>query len=235
MEIEIDSKKNNPLLNRTEVYFTVKHPGEGTPNRELIRSELADKLNAKKENIIVHVITPGFGTQETTGYAKVYSSVEKSKKSEREHILKRNKLIGEKKEEKTQGKPAAGVSSEQPSAKSSGEEEKPDKTSSVEPVGEQQPAEQPVVEEPSAETPSEEPVDEDKLAEPEVKKISEEPPVEQEPTPAETEKKVEESVKEEKTGSSEEPVKEKSSEGESSKNEEKPKEEKTSGSNDEKK
>ena len=122
MEIEIDSKKNNPLLNRTEVYFTVKHPGEGTPNRELIRSELADKLNAKKENIIVHVITPGFGTQETTGYAKVYSSVEKSKKSEREHILKRNKLIGEKKGEKTQGKPAAGVSAEQPSAKSSGEE-----------------------------------------------------------------------------------------------------------------
>ena len=39
MEIEINSKRNNPLLNRTEVYFTVKHSGEGTPNREIIRSE----------------------------------------------------------------------------------------------------------------------------------------------------------------------------------------------------
>jgi small subunit ribosomal protein S24e len=104
MEIEIDSKKNNPLLKRTEVYFTVKHAGEGTPNREIIRSELADKLNSKKENVIVNVIKPGFGIQETTGYAKVYSSPESLKGLEREHILKRNKL-GEtkkdKKEEKT--------------------------------------------------------------------------------------------------------------------------------------
>ena len=48
MEIEIESKRNNPLLNRTEVYFIVKHPGEGTPNREIIRSELADKLKELK-------------------------------------------------------------------------------------------------------------------------------------------------------------------------------------------
>ena len=48
MEIIIDSKINNPLINRTEVHFTVIHEGEGTPNREIIRSELAEKLNAKK-------------------------------------------------------------------------------------------------------------------------------------------------------------------------------------------
>ena len=92
MEIEIDSKKNNPLLKRTEVYFTIKHAGEGTPNREIIRSELADKLNSKKENVVVNIIKTGFGIQETTGYAKVYSSLESSKGIEREHILKRNKF-----------------------------------------------------------------------------------------------------------------------------------------------
>lgn len=106
MEIEIDSKKNNPLLKRTEVYFTVKHTGEGTPNREIIRSELAEKLNSKKENVVVNIIKTGFGKQETTGYAKVYLSLESSKGLEREHILKRNKL-GEikkdKKETKTTG------------------------------------------------------------------------------------------------------------------------------------
>jgi small subunit ribosomal protein S24e len=100
MEIEIDSKKNNPLLKRTEVYFTIKHTGEGTPNREIIRGELAEKLNSKKENVVVNIIKPGFGIQETTGYAKVYLSLESSKGIEREHILKRNKLGETKKDKK---------------------------------------------------------------------------------------------------------------------------------------
>jgi len=98
---QIDSKKNNPLLNRTEVYFTVKHLGEKTPNREIVRNELAEKLSSKKENIVVNFIKPGFGTNETTGYAKIYSEIEET------YILARNKLIeGKKKEKKTEKKPA---------------------------------------------------------------------------------------------------------------------------------
>jgi len=130
MEIEIDSKRNNPLLNRTEVYFTVKHSGEKTPNRELIRSELADKLNAKKENIVVNVIDPSFGLNETTGYAKIYSSTKDSKDIEAEHILKRNKLVGEKKgAKKGEAEVKAPAEQEKPPA-----EEKPteEKTSDVE-------------------------------------------------------------------------------------------------------
>ena len=69
MEIEIESKKNNPLMNRTEVFFTVTHKGEKTPNREIIRSELADKLNTKKENIIVSSIKSSFGINKTTGFS----------------------------------------------------------------------------------------------------------------------------------------------------------------------
>jgi small subunit ribosomal protein S24e len=99
MEIEIDSKKKNPLLNRTEVYFTIKHLGGGTPNRDLIRNELADKLNIKKENIIVNVLKTVFGISETTGYAKIYDSKKKCEQFERTYILKRNKLIKDKKEE----------------------------------------------------------------------------------------------------------------------------------------
>jgi small subunit ribosomal protein S24e len=107
MEVQIDSKKNNPLLNRTEVYFTVKHVGEKTPNREIVRNELAEKLNAKKETIVVNFIRPGFGTNETTGYAKVYSSSQKAKELEETHILIRNKLIEGKKKEKTSEKKPA--------------------------------------------------------------------------------------------------------------------------------
>jgi len=106
MEIEIESKRNNPLLNRTEVYFIVKHTGEGTPNREIIRSELADKLNVKKENIIVNTIKSGFGIQEISGYAKVYSSVQKTKDLEQDYILARNKLIEVNKKAKKEAAPA---------------------------------------------------------------------------------------------------------------------------------
>ena len=107
MEIEIDSKKNNALLNRTEVYFTVKHPSEKTPNREIIRAELAEKLNVKKEDVIVNDIHTSFGIQKATGYAKVYSSLDKSKGLERKHILIRNKLMeAKKKEKKAEAKPA---------------------------------------------------------------------------------------------------------------------------------
>jgi small subunit ribosomal protein S24e len=101
MQIEIDLKRNNPLLQRTEVYFTIKHEGEGTPNRDIIKSELADKLNVKKENIVVNIIKSSFGVQEASGYAKVYTSINKTKDLESKFILKRNKLIeGFKKTEK---------------------------------------------------------------------------------------------------------------------------------------
>jgi len=97
MEIKIESKKNNPVLNRTEVHFTVKHEGQNTPNKDIIRTELADILNAKKENIIINNINSSFGTAESTGYAKVYTSLKQIKNTERKHFLKRNKLIKEEK------------------------------------------------------------------------------------------------------------------------------------------
>jgi len=117
MEIEIDSKKNNPLFDRTEVHFTIQHEGEKTPNREIIRSELAEKLNAKKENIIINDIQSSSGIQKSIGYAKIYSSVKKAEEMERKHILKRNKISGKK--EKKEGEKAE--TAEEPPK----EEEKP--------------------------------------------------------------------------------------------------------------
>lgn len=135
MDINIDSKRNNPLLNRTEIHFTVKHKGEKTPNRELVRTELADKLNAKKENIIVNYINPSFGLSESTGYAKIYDSQSKLKNQEREYMLNRNNLGKSKKEkpkekeEKPSEKPKEEIKKEeQPQEEKPKEtEEKPDK------------------------------------------------------------------------------------------------------------
>lgn len=144
MEIEIQSKNDNVLLGRTEVRFIIHHEGEGTPKRDLIKTELAEKLNAKKETVIVDFMRSHFGAQKTVGYAKIYASLEAAKAGEADPILKRNglgtKKKPKKKEEKKEGeekpkeKPQKPAAKEQPAEKS--KEEKP-----VEKPKEQKPAE----------------------------------------------------------------------------------------------
>ena len=114
MEIEITSKKNNPLMNRTEVRFIVHHENEKTPTRAIIRNELADELNAKKEAIIVDELASHFGVQHTEGYAKIYTSVKKEEELERKFLLKRNKVISKK--EKTEEQPTEEKPAETPAA-----------------------------------------------------------------------------------------------------------------------
>ena len=136
MEIVIDSKRNNPLLNRTEIYFTVKHEGEGTPNREIIRSELAEKINVNKYKVIINTVLSSCGSQEISCYAKIYQSLDQSKEIEPDHILKRNKLIESEKgkaekTKKEEKKPVEEPKAESPKQKP---EEKPEIETSKEPT-----------------------------------------------------------------------------------------------------
>ncbi len=115
MEIEIQSKKENPLLQRTEVHFIVHHQGEKTPKRDLIRSELAEHLNVKKDAVIVNHMKSSFGSTDTTGYAKIYKNGDSAKEWERKHIIKRNPISGGgKKKEKTEETSETPVSEEAP-------------------------------------------------------------------------------------------------------------------------
>ncbi len=145
MEIEIQSKTNNPLLKRTEVHFSIHHDGGKTPKRELIRSELAEKLNVKKENIMINFMKSSFGSADTVGYAKVYKSIKDSEAYEKKHVLKRNNAQGGgEKSAKEEPEKAAG----QPQEKSEDTTEEPKK--------EEQPAEQDVKEEDAGKAESEE-------------------------------------------------------------------------------
>lgn len=92
MEIEIVSKKENELLDRTEVNFKAMHPMEGTPQREAVREKLATMMKATKDRVIVDSMDSEFGKMETVGYAKVYKTKEAAMKFEREYVLIRNKL-----------------------------------------------------------------------------------------------------------------------------------------------
>jgi small subunit ribosomal protein S24e len=105
MEIEVVSKKENVLLDRTEVKFKAMHPKEGTPQREAVREKISAMLKAPKERVIVDSMDSEFGKTETVGYAKVYKTKEAAMKYEREEILVRNKL---KEKVKVEKKKAAG-------------------------------------------------------------------------------------------------------------------------------
>lgn len=124
MELEITSKKEKPLTERTEIYFKAIHPNESTPNREKVREKIASLLNAKKELVIIDSIHSDFGRMESIGYAKVYKSKAQILEIERKPILIRNKLIeAEKKEKKEVKKPSTAVAAaEKPEAKKITEE-----------------------------------------------------------------------------------------------------------------
>jgi small subunit ribosomal protein S24e len=92
MEVEIVSKEENQLLERTEITFKATHMKEGTPQRDTIREKIASLLKVPKERVVVDSMKSDFGRMETSGYAKVYKSKEAAMKFEREHILIRNKL-----------------------------------------------------------------------------------------------------------------------------------------------
>src|SRR3990172_5391538 len=92
MEVQILAKKDNPLLQRTEVSFRAIHKAEPTPTRDAIRQELAKHLKAAKDVVVVDGARSTFGRSETSGYAKVYKSKEQALSVERYHILVRNKL-----------------------------------------------------------------------------------------------------------------------------------------------
>ncbi len=125
MEIEIQSKKENPLLQRTEVHFIVHHQGEKTPKRDLIRSELAEQLNVKKDAVIVNHMKSSFGSTDTTGYAKIYKNGDSAKEWEKKHLIKRNPISGGgKKKEKTEETAEAPTSEEAPKEKPAAEKPK---------------------------------------------------------------------------------------------------------------
>ena len=122
MDLEIISKDENQLLERTEVRFKATHAKEGTPQREAVRDKLASLLKVPKEHVVVDSMKSEFGRMETIGYAKVYKTKEAAGKYEREHILVRNKL----KEKAAPAKKSAPAQEEKPAADADAKaEEKP--------------------------------------------------------------------------------------------------------------
>ena len=90
MKIEITNQKENPLQKRTEVYFTIDHVGESTPGRIAVAEDIAKKMKAKRDCIVVDKVESVYGIGKSKGYAKVYDSKACALSFEREYLLTRN-------------------------------------------------------------------------------------------------------------------------------------------------
>lgn len=98
MELANIERKENALLDRQEVYFTISHEKEQTPKRTDVKGLISQELNVEKERIVVDSMNSRFGMGETSGYAKVYPSKLKAQELEQKALLKRNNIAPSKKE-----------------------------------------------------------------------------------------------------------------------------------------
>ncbi len=93
MEIDILSKKENKVLDRTEVKFDCIYSNEATPKLLDVKSKLVALLDTKKELIVVDSVQPQYGQAKAAGYAKIYGSVESLNNIETEHVMAKNKEV----------------------------------------------------------------------------------------------------------------------------------------------
>ncbi len=129
MELQVLTRKENPLLKRVEVTFKAVHKAEPTPTRDALRSELAKQLKSAKDAVIVDRSNSSFGRYETLGYAKIYKSKEEALSIERSHILVRNKRKepeAKKKEGEKPPKPEKPAPKAEPKAEAPKAEAKPE-------------------------------------------------------------------------------------------------------------
>ncbi|AEG18774.1 30S ribosomal protein S24e [Methanobacterium paludis] len=91
MDINVNEKIENPLLNRTEIHFDCIYQGEATPKILDVKNRLVALLDVDKNLLVVDKVKPSYGEGKADGYAKLYDSEESLAKIEKEHVLAKNK------------------------------------------------------------------------------------------------------------------------------------------------
>ncbi|MBC7109472.1 MAG: 30S ribosomal protein S24e [Archaeoglobi archaeon] len=89
MEIEIVEEKENKLLRRREIRFRVKFEGP-TPRREDVKKKLCAMLGVSDSLTVIQSMEGVFGKSECTGFAKIYENEEDLKRTEEEHVIRKN-------------------------------------------------------------------------------------------------------------------------------------------------
>jgi ribosomal protein S24E len=101
MQIKIQHKAENKLLNRQDITFLVDHAGAATPARLEVRSKLAAMLNCKEDQVYIVALAGVFGAGTSKGEARLYPSSESALAHEQKYILSRHKSKEERKVEES--------------------------------------------------------------------------------------------------------------------------------------
>src|SRR5271157_1215646 len=91
MQIKVESTKDNPLLKRKEVVFTIiQGPKEKTPPRLEVKRAVAIEMKIGDDVVFIKRMHTKTGTNITVGDANVYQNVSQAQIVEPEYIRKRN-------------------------------------------------------------------------------------------------------------------------------------------------
>ncbi len=102
MEIKIIEKKENPLLNRTEIKFECEYPTEGTPTILDVKHKLVALEDSSNDLLVVDSMKPSYGVPTAFGLAKIYDSTESLAKIETKSVIAKNEEPEEEPEEEVE-------------------------------------------------------------------------------------------------------------------------------------
>lgn len=94
MEISITSDKQNELLSRRELEFTLNYTG-ATPSRKLVHAKLAAMVNAGKDQVVLDSMKSRFGITVMRGSARVYQNSKDLVNLERAYLMNRGGVAEE--------------------------------------------------------------------------------------------------------------------------------------------
>ncbi len=139
MDFEIREKKENKLLDRTEVDAVVSFEGATPPVADM-RDMVVQKIGCNPDLMVIRKVEPGFGKTEVALKVHIYKAPERMKEIEEEYVLKRNR-IGEKEEKKEEAEPEGEKKEDAPQEKPKEESAKEEKKEEPEEKKEEKPPE----------------------------------------------------------------------------------------------
>ncbi len=77
MHLEIEKEYKNPLMERTEIDFSISGI-EITPSRKEVTKKIAALKNAKEELVVIEFLKQPFGKHSVNGRARIYNSIWKA-------------------------------------------------------------------------------------------------------------------------------------------------------------
>lgn len=100
MKVEINKDEKNPLLNRRQIKFSVTHDGKATPSKLDVAEQLAAKLNANLDLMVIEGYKTPFGENKSKGICFIYEDAKSMNRAEPIKLLNPKKRVGGTREEK---------------------------------------------------------------------------------------------------------------------------------------